>query len=112
MWEGDFFFFFNLILTQGYILIFRKRGRDREDQLPPVCMWKGDQTCNLAMCSDWELNLQPFVYGTTLQPTELPSQGWLLKQYLVVCMLGIDTDLQEVTPLSTLIYKLEVQDLV
>lgn len=26
------------------------------------------------MCPDWELNPKPFVYGTTLQTTEPPSQ--------------------------------------
>lgn len=28
------------------------------------------EACNLHMCSDWELNPRPFVYGTTLQPIE------------------------------------------
>ena len=32
--------------------------------------WTGNQTCNLGMCPDQELNLQPFGYKTTLQPTE------------------------------------------
>ena len=44
---------------------FRDRGRDRErerniDRLPPIHVPIGDQTWNLGMCPDQELNLQPF----------------------------------------------------
>ena len=43
----------------------RKRGREggrnidvrNFDQLPPVCVLTGDQTCNLGMRPDWESNL-------------------------------------------------------
>ena len=44
----------------------RQRERcEREHQsvvlLPPVSSLTWDQTCNLGMCPDQELNLQPFV---------------------------------------------------
>ena len=31
--------------------------------LPPACSWTRDQTCNLGMYYDWELNTQPFGAG-------------------------------------------------
>ena len=53
------------------------------DLLTPRYTWTKDRnagtrvwTCNLSMCPDWELNLQPFSYGTTLQPTEPHRPGW------------------------------------
>ena len=39
----------------------RERERERSiDWLPPISTSNGDQTYNLSMCPDWELNLQPF----------------------------------------------------
>ena len=40
------------------------------DWLPSTCTWTGDQTHNLGMCPDWELNAQTVGYGTTHQPAE------------------------------------------
>ena len=60
----SFFFFF--------LIGFRERGRERErerernivarniNQLSPVHALTKDQTCNLGMCPDQGLNLQPF----------------------------------------------------
>ena len=43
----------------------RERGTEIDiDHLPPLCVLTGDQTCNLGMCPDPELNLQPLgVWG-------------------------------------------------
>ena len=67
-----------LILTQEHFLFLafgekgRDRGREREKHWwLASCMhtdWEG-RTCNLGMCPGWELNPQPFGYGTTLPPT-------------------------------------------
>ena len=42
---------------------FRERerwGEGERHQLPPIHALTGDQTCNLGMCPDWELNPQHF----------------------------------------------------
>ena len=55
---------------EDMFLLISERGKEKEretlmwerniDQLPPMRALTGDQTCNLGMCPDWELNLQPF----------------------------------------------------
>ena len=52
-----------------------ERERERSiDWLPPISTSNGDQTYNLSMCPDWELNLQPFgVRDNT--PTKPAGQG-------------------------------------
>ena len=44
-------------------------------QLPPVRSLTRDQTHNLAVCPDQELNLHPFGVQDDDQPTEPPNQG-------------------------------------
>ena len=61
------------------MLLERQEGRERNiDWPPPAHTQTRDQTCNLGMCPDWELNLQPFSYGMMLQPNEPHGHGWLL----------------------------------
>ena len=55
------------MLIQGHFFIaFRERGRETSmeerniDQLPASCTLSREQTHNLGMCPDKELNLQPF----------------------------------------------------
>ena len=62
-----------------YCFYGEKKGDKKEegsiDWLRPVYAKTRDQTCNLGMCSDQELNLQPFGYGMMLQPTEPHRPG-------------------------------------
>ena len=79
------FCFFHLYPRTVFFIAFRERGRKRErgrerninvrdiNWLPPLHIWTGDWSHNLDMCPDQELNLQPFSYRMTLQPTE---QHW------------------------------------
>ena len=61
----------------------RKEGREREtstwkrniDWLPSIWGRTGDQTCNLALCPDWELNPEAFSDGMMLQPSEPHQPG-------------------------------------
>ena len=53
----------------------RQRQRDRHQSVAFYMLPTRDQTCNLGMCPDQELNLRTFVYGTMLRPTEPPDQG-------------------------------------
>ena len=45
------------------------------DRLPPICTPTGNQTCNLGMCPDQELNSQPLGVWMMLQVSEPPGQG-------------------------------------
>ena len=47
----------------------------------------GNWTGYLDMCPDQELNLQSFGVQTTLQPTELSGQGWMMN-FLMALLLG------------------------
>ena len=61
----------------------RKEGREREtstwkrniEWLPSIWGRTGDQTCNLALCPDWELNPEAFSDGMMLQPSEPHRSG-------------------------------------
>ena len=50
-------------------------GKKNIDWLPTICSLTGDQTCNLGMCPDQQLNHNLLVQGVMLQPIEPPSQG-------------------------------------
>ena len=86
---------FFLILTRGHFFFIALRERmEREKQwcekeasigcllyvprLGIAHAQTGDQTRNLGMYPDWELNLKPFGYRTVFQPTEphWPGQKW------------------------------------
>ena len=75
---GDFFSLFlrdQFLRERG-----RERGRERQKQwcerkaliacLPYAPQLGNHMRSQPTMCPDWELNLQPFSYRTTLQPTE------------------------------------------
>ena len=49
------------------------------DQLPPVHAPTGDGTHSPGMCSDQQLNPQPSVYQTMLQPIKPSGQGSLVQ---------------------------------
>lgn len=69
------------VLTRGPIfsLIFREKGREKYLPGAPT----GDGTCNLDMCPDLELNLQPFgVLDNT--PTNWPIRPQLVCLYFKV----------------------------
>ena len=60
----------------------RETGGEREaliHRLPPVRAWTGDPHRSPGLCPDWELNLRPFGFRTTLQPTEPHRQGSCLR---------------------------------
>ena len=42
------------------LLTWEREGERNIDKLPPICAQTGDQTHDLVMYSDWELNLWPF----------------------------------------------------
>ena len=79
-------FFF--IFTWGHFpIVFRERGREREKhalighllyslRLGIIPAWTRDGTRHPGMCPEQESNLQPFSYGTILQPTEPHRPGW------------------------------------
>ena len=72
------------------LLLEREEGRERNiDWLPPVRAHTRDCTHNPDMCSDQELNPQPFGFGTTLQPTEphWPGQKYAIPMCrMMICL--------------------------
>ena len=60
----------------------RKRERERNidarkvDWLTPIYSLTRDKTHNLGMCPYWNQTHNLLVYGTMLQPTEPPGQGY------------------------------------
>ena len=79
-------FIFNPHLRTFFHYFQRERKGERETTVqernigrsPPIYAQTGDQTHNLGMCPDRELNLQPSGYWMTLQPTEPSRQGGFL----------------------------------
>ena len=87
-----FLFYYFLILTRGYVywlFLFRQRGsggreREKHTGLFPICTPTSDQTHNLGMCPEREMNPQPFWKAKwcpdQLSPLARAMQIYLLKK--------------------------------